>query len=160
MDARANQLTGEAEQPPVQFLTFVLASQPYAVPILTVQEIRRYTPATAIPSAPSYVLGVINLRGTVVPVFDLRLRFGTGTGEVDRLTVIIVVAVGTRHVGLVVDDVSKVLTIRPGAMQSPPELAQHIDISFIHGLVRDAEALVTVIDVERLIGPELGNIAA
>jgi purine-binding chemotaxis protein CheW len=160
MDARTNQLTSDAEQAQAQFLTFVLAGQPYAVPILVVQEIRRYTPATAIPSAPNYVLGVINLRGTVVPVFDLRLRFGTGAGAVDRLTVIIVVAVGTRHVGLVVDDVSKVLTIRPGAMQGPPGLAQHIDTSFILGLVRDGEALVTIIHVDRLIGPDLGNMAA
>jgi purine-binding chemotaxis protein CheW len=138
----------------------VLAGQPYAVPILSVQEIRRYSPATAIPSAPSYVLGVINLRGTVVPVFDLRLRFGVSAGNVDRLTVIIVVAVGARHVGLVVDDVSKVLTIEPGSMQNPPELAQHIDVSFILGLVRDSAALVTVVDVDRLLGPDLGNVAA
>ena len=158
MDARTNQLTSDAKS--AQLLTFVLAGQPYALPILAVQEIRRYSPATAIPSAPSYVLGVINLRGKVVPVFDLHLRFGMGAGDVDRLTVIIVVAVGTRHIGLVVDDVSKVLTIRPGAMQGPPELAQHIDTSFILGLVRDGEALVTIIDVERLIGPDLGNVAA
>ena len=153
-----NQLSSEAGSSNGQCLTFVLAGQPYAVPILAVQEIRRYAPPTAIPSVPSYVLGVMNLRGTVVPVFDLRLRFGLAEAPIDRLTVIIVVAVGRRSVGLVVDDVSKVLTIKPGELQAPPELASHIDISFVKGLARDGSALVTVLDVERLLAAELASI--
>jgi purine-binding chemotaxis protein CheW len=155
----ANQLSVGTSGSPEQCLTFVLGAQPYAVPILVVQEIRRYAPPTAIPGVPSYVLGVINLRGTVVPVFDLRLRFGLAEAPIDRLTVIIVVAVGARCVGLVVDDVSKVLTIKPGTLQAPPDLAGHIDISFVSGLVRDSDALVTLLDVERLLAPELGSLS-
>jgi purine-binding chemotaxis protein CheW len=148
--------TGAASSHPLQCLTFSLSGQRYAVPILSVQEIRRYAPPTALPGVPGHVLGVINLRGSVVPVFDLRLRFGCAQAPLDRLTVIIVVSVYTRHVGLVVDDVSKVLSIREGMMQPSPQLANHIDISFVSGLVRDGEALVTLLDIERLTADDLG----
>jgi purine-binding chemotaxis protein CheW len=139
-----------------QCLAFALGGQPYAVPILRVQEIRRYSAPTPLPNVPSYVLGVINLRGTVVPVFDLRLRFGLFEPTFDRLTVIIVVSVGQRHVGIVADDVSKVLTMDKGSFRPSPELASHIDISFVAGLMRDGDDLVTLIDVDRLLLPDLG----
>lgn len=139
-----------------QCLTFAVNGQPYAVPILTVQEIRRYAQPTSLPNVPSHVLGVINLRGTVVPVLDLRVRFGSRAPVIDRLTVILVVAVGARYVGLVADDVSKVLAIQEGALQPSPQLAQHIDISFVSGLVRDGKDLVTLLDVERLVVDDLG----
>ena len=140
-----------------QCLTFAVNGQPYAVPILSVQEIRRYAQPTSLPNVPSHVLGVINLRGTVVPVLDLRVRFGSHAPVVDRLTVIVVVAVGSRYVGLVADDVSKVLSIQEGALQPSPQLAQHIDISFVSGLVRDGKDLVTLLDVERLVADDLGG---
>jgi purine-binding chemotaxis protein CheW len=139
-----------------QCLTFSVNGQPYAVPILSVQEIRRYAQPTSLPSVPSHVLGVINLRGTVVPVIDLRVRFGGVAPPVDRLTVILVVTVGSRYVGLVADDVSKVLAIQDGALQPSPQLAQHIDISFVSGLVRDGGSLVTLLDVEKLVASDLG----
>jgi len=144
--------------PGMQCLTFSLGGQRYAVPILSVQEIRRYTPPTSLPSVPSHVLGVINLRGTVVPVFDLRLRFRCAEAPIDRLTVIIVVSVFGRHVGLVVDDVSKVLSLEEGMLQPSPQLASHIDISFVSGLVRDADTLVTLLDIEKLTADDLGVI--
>ncbi|MET0389277.1 MAG: chemotaxis protein CheW [Polyangiales bacterium] len=150
--------TSTATTPIVQCLTFSLGGQRYAVPILSVQEIRRYTAPTSLPSVPSYVLGVINLRGTVVPVFDMRLRFGCGEPTIDRLTVIIVVSVFGRHVGLVVDDVNRVLSIQEGALQPSPQLASHIDISFVSGLVRDGDALVTLLDIEKLTADDLGLI--
>jgi purine-binding chemotaxis protein CheW len=140
-----------------QCLTFAINGQPYAVPILSVQEIRRYVQPTSLPNVPSHMLGVINLRGTVVPVLDLRVRFGNHAPVVDRLTVILVVAVGARCVGLVADDVSKVLSIQEGMLQPSPQLAQHIDISFVAGLVRDAGELVTLLDVERLVADDLGG---
>jgi len=143
---------------PDQCLAFILGGQPYAVPILAVQEIRRYSPPTPLPSVPSYVLGVINLRGTVVPVFDLRLRFGIPNPSFDRLTVIIVVMVGQRYVGVVADDVSKVLTVQQGQIRPSPELGSHIDVSFVAGMVRDAESFVTLLDVDRLLSEDLGEI--
>jgi len=145
--------------PPVckQCLTFAVNGQPYAVPILMVQEIRRYSQPTSLPNVPSHVLGVINLRGSVVPVIDLRVRFGGYAPPPDRLTVIVVVALGSRYVGLVADDVSRVLSIENGALQPSPQLAQHIDISFVSGLVRDGKDLVTLLDVERLVADDLGG---
>jgi purine-binding chemotaxis protein CheW len=143
---------------PLQCLTFTLGGQRYAVPILSVQEIRRYAPPTALPAVPGHVLGVINLRGTVVPVFDLRLRFHCPEAPIDRLTVIIVVAVYGRHVGLVVDDVNKVLSVSDGMLQPSPQLASHIDISFVSGLVRDSDTLVTLLDIEKLTADDLGVI--
>jgi purine-binding chemotaxis protein CheW len=153
------QLTAStARQSPVQCLTFSLGGQRYAVPILSVQEIRRYAAPTSLPAVPSYVLGVINLRGTVVPVFDLRLRFACPEAPIDRLTVIIVVSVLGRHVGLVVDDVNRVLSIQEGMLQPSPQLASHIDLSFVSGLVRDGETLVTLLDIEKLTFEDLGII--
>jgi purine-binding chemotaxis protein CheW len=152
------QLSAHAAGPPQQCLTFALGGQLYAVPILSVQEIRRYSAPTSLPGVPGYVLGVINLRGSVVPVFDLRLRFACAAAPIDRLTVIIVVSVQGRHVGLVVDDVNKVVSIKDGMLQPSPQLAQHIDISFVAGLLRDADSLITLLDVERLVGAELGTL--
>jgi len=108
---------------PGQCLAFVVGGQPYAVPILVVQEIRRYSEPTVLPGVPPHVLGVINLRGTVVPVFDLRLRFGLGTAVFDRLTVTIIVVVGGRYVGIVADEVSKVMAPEVSAYREGPELA-------------------------------------
>jgi purine-binding chemotaxis protein CheW len=140
----------------MQCLTFALGGQRFALPILTVQEIRRYSAPTSLPAVPSHVLGVINLRGTVVPVFDLRLRFGCAEAPIDRLTVTIVVSVFGRHVGLVVDDVNNVISVQDGMLQPSPQLASHIDISFVAGLVRDGNALITLLDIEKLTADDLG----
>jgi purine-binding chemotaxis protein CheW len=147
-----------ASTPPLQCLTFLLGGQRYAIPILTVHEIRRYAAPTGLPGVPSHVLGVINLRGAVVPVFDLRLRFGCAAAPIDRLTVIIVVSVADRQAGLVVDEVNRVLSVKDGMLQPSPQLASHIDLSFVSGLIRDDDSLVTLLDVERLTAEDLGNI--
>ncbi len=138
-----------------QVLCFRLADQDYAVQILEVKEIRRFTPTTSVPDAPNYMLGVINLRGTVVPVFDLRMRFGTGEATVDPNTAVIVVTVGTRNVGLVVDSVTRVLNITDAMLRPVPQFAGSIDSSFLLGLIEAGEQLVTWLDVPRLLGAEL-----
>ena len=157
MDATALKPTGPTIGTE-QCLAFLLGGQPHAVPILSVQEIRRYSAPTPLPGAPPYVLGLINLRGTVVPVFDLRMRFGAHSPAYDRLTVIVIVVVGERHVGIVADDVSRVITLDPAQLRPSPPLAAHIDTSFVRGLLRDGEDLVTLLDVEGLLGPDLGNL--
>lgn len=151
--------TGVAHSRVAQCLAFSLGGQPYAVDILAVQEIRRYSTPTRMPTGPSHLAGVINLRGAVVPVFDLRLRFGLPEASFDRLTVIIVVALGARNVGLIVDDVSKVLHVQDGAIQPPPSLAEHIDSSFIAGLLRENDQLVTLLNIERLLSDDVGGMA-
>ena len=141
-----------------QYLTFLLDGEMYAIGILNIKEIIEYGNLTMVPMMPAFIRGVINLRGSVVPVIDLRVRFGGYAPPPDRLTVIVVVALGSRYVGLVADDVSRVLSIESGALQPSPQLAQHIDISFVSGLLRDGESLVTLLDVERLIADDLGAV--
>src|SRR5687768_11409893 len=114
-------LTGKAA--PNQCLTFRLGGQAYAVDILTVQEIRRYSPPTSLPDVPAYLCGVINLRGSVVPVIDMRIRFNL-QHAIDRLTVIIVVSVYSRSVGLIVDEVTSVLKLLPEAVRPAPNLSK------------------------------------
>lgn len=142
-----------------QCLTFMLRGYRYAVPILAVQEIRRYSAPTPLPNVPSYVLGLINLRGTVIPVFDLRLRFGNPDPTYDHLTVIVIVKVGERNVGIVADDVVKVIPMTRELVRPSPTMASHIDISFVLCLLRDGEDIVTLLDVGKLLGADLGAIA-
>ena len=137
-----------------QVLCFHLAGQEYAIDILQVCEIRRFVTPTALPDVPHYVLGVFNLRGTVVPVFDLRRRFGMDP-VLDRNTAIIVVTVGARTIGLVVDDVKRVQNVSPEMIRPTPPLAGSIDSSFLIGLIAAGDRLVTWLDVVQLLGADL-----
>jgi len=152
---RGTSVVSDARQPPHQVMCFRLAGQDYAVDILQVKEIRRFTATTALPDVPSYMLGVINLRGTVVPVFDLRMRFSIGDTTIDRNTAIIVVTVGARNVGLVVDEVTRVLNVSPEMLRPTPPLAGAVDTSFLLGLFDAGERLITWLDVPRLLRSDL-----
>jgi len=145
-----------AQGHPAQCMTFRLGGQSYAVDILMVQEIRRYTQPTSLPDVPRYLTGVINLRGAVVPVLDLRARFNLDA-PVDRLTVIIVVAIRGRSVGLVVDEVTSVVKVAPDAIRPTPALSRNVDASFIRGLIPTGDSLVTLLDVQLLVNDELGT---
>ena len=136
-----------------QFLTFELGQEEYGVPILNVQEIKGYAPVTPIPNTPAWVRGVMNLRGTIVPVIDLRLRLGMPAAEYGTFTVIIVLAVNTKVVGAIVDAVSDVLTIPDTDVQSP-DLAIGPDVRFIDGIARAADKLVILLDAEALLRQE------
>ena len=134
-----------------QFLTFVLGSEEYAIDILRVQEIRGYSAITAIPNTPAYIKGVMNLRGAVVPVVDLRAKFGMPATEYNKFTVIIVVMLGTRVTGLVVDAVSDVLNINRSDIEPPPELDTTVDLSCITGLAKAGPKLILLLDIERVV---------
>ena len=136
-----------------QFLTFALGDEEYGVPILNVQEIKGYAPVTPIPNTPAWVRGVMNLRGTIVPVIDLRLRLGMPLAEYGTFTVIIVLAVNAKVVGAIVDAVSDVLTIPDADVQSP-DLAIGPDVRFIDGIARAADKLVILLDAEALLRQE------
>jgi purine-binding chemotaxis protein CheW len=138
-----------------QYLTFGLGAEEYAIDILGVQEIKGYSLITPIPHAPPHIKGVINLRGTVVPVVGLRERFGMPAVEYDKFTVIIVVMVGTRVVGVVVDAVTDVLSLTRNDLQPPPELGAAVDTSFIRGIAKTAERLVIVLDAEAALSDAL-----
>jgi purine-binding chemotaxis protein CheW len=135
-----------------QFLTFRLADEEYGVEILRVQEIKGYSKITPLPNTPPEIKGVMNLRGTVVPIIDLRVRFGLRETEYNRFTVIIVVTVGTKIVGLVVDAVSDVLNVTSHDAVAAPDLGSGVDTSFITGIARAGERLITLLNVDRLVG--------
>jgi len=135
-----------------QFLTFTLQNEEYGIEILKVQEIKGFSKITPIPNAPHFVRGVMNLRGTVVPIIDLRARFSMTEKDYDQFTCIIVVNVGTRVVGLVVDTVSDVLNIPNDSIADPPELASVGDSSCITGMGKLGERIVMLLDTGRLVG--------
>jgi purine-binding chemotaxis protein CheW len=134
-----------------QFLTFRLGGEEYGVPILHVQEIKGYAPVTPIPNTPPWVRGVMNLRGTIVPVIDLRLRLGMPAADYGPFTVIVVLALGTTVVGAIVDAVSDVLTIPPSDVQAAPELALGVDARFVGGIAQAGDTLVILLDAEALL---------
>jgi purine-binding chemotaxis protein CheW len=137
-----------------QFLTFTLQNEEYGIEILKVQEIKGFSKITPIPNAPPFVRGVMNLRGTVVPIIDLRARFSMEDKDYDQFTVIIVANVGTRVVGLVVDTVSDVLNIPSEAIAAPPELASSSETSCITGMGKLGDRIVMLLDIARLVGAE------
>ena len=135
-----------------QFLTFRLGNEQFGLEILRVQEIKGYSAITPIPNAPSHVKGVMNLRGAVVPVVDLRLKFGMPEVEYTKFTVIILVTVNGKVVGLVVDAVSDVLTLGASDVAAPPIFDASVDTSFMTGLAKAGEALISLLDIDRVVG--------
>jgi purine-binding chemotaxis protein CheW len=134
-----------------QYLTFKLGREEYAIEILRVQEIRGHSRITPIPNTPAYVKGVINLRGTVVPVVDLRCRLGMPETSDMRFSAIVVVTVGTKIVGLFVDEVSDVADIQHSEVQAPPEFGAQADTRFIAGLVHVGERLIVLLSLDTIL---------
>jgi purine-binding chemotaxis protein CheW len=137
-----------------QFLTFNLGDELYGVDILRVQEIKGYTTVTKIPNTPSYIKGVLNLRGTIVPIVDLRTKFGLQTIEHTMFTVIVVVVVKEKVMGLVVDAVSDVLDIERKDVQAPPNFGARVDVSFMNGIGKAGDKLVTLLNIDRMLSDE------
>lgn len=146
-----------------QVLTFTLGEETYGVDILRVQEIRGYSTVTRIPQAPAHVLGVLNLRGSIVPIVDMRMRFSLERAEYTPLTVIIVLsvesAVGRRDFGVVVDGVSDVIDVAVGDIKPAPELGAHVSTEFIAGLAAVSGRMVMLLDIDQLIGGDVTGVA-
>lgn len=134
-----------------QFLTFQLGEELYGVDILRVQEIKGYTAVTKIPNTPSHIKGVLNLRGTIVPIVELRTKFGMPTIEYTMFTVIVVVVVKEKIMGLVVDAVSDVLNIDKKDIQPPPQFGAKVDVSFLNGIGKSGEKLIALLDMDKLL---------
>lgn len=138
-----------------QFLTFIVAGEEYGVDILCVQEIRGWESATPIPNAPAHIKGVINLRGTIVPIIDLRQCFGMESIEYTPITVVIVLKVSTdqgeRVMGIVVDAVSDVYSLAEKDMRTAPDIGNSLNTEFIKGLVNVDEKMVILLDIDRLL---------
>ncbi len=142
----------EAEGERLEFLTFRLGAESYGIEILKVQEIRGYVQPTAIANAPAFIKGVINLRGVIVPILDLRVKFALDEAGYDEFTVVIVLKVAGRVLGVVVDSVSDVVALGPEAIREPPEFAASVfDTQYITGLATVDSRLVILLDIEMLI---------
>ena len=134
-----------------QFLTFCLGDELYGVDIHRVKEIKGYTSVTKIPNMPSHIKGVLNLRGTIVPIIELRIMFGMATIDYTAFTVIIVVVVRDRIMGLVVDSVSDVLNINKKDIQLPPKFGEKVDVRFLNGIGNSGGKLIALLEMDRLL---------
>jgi purine-binding chemotaxis protein CheW len=137
-----------------QYLTVNLAHEEYGIDILAVREIRGWAPVTRIPQAPHYVLGVLNLRGAIVPVIDMRLRFGLAREEYNAATVTVIVTVVGRNFGVVVDAVSDVLDVPFDAIRPVPDMGTTVDTEYLKGLTATGERMVLLLDVDKLLQPQ------
>jgi purine-binding chemotaxis protein CheW len=144
--------TNQADAPAREFLTFRLGAESYGIEILKVQEIRGYETPTAIANAPAFIKGVINLRGVIVPVLDLRIKFRLPQATYDEFTVVIILNLAGRVVGVVVDSVSDVLTLAVDLIRPPPEFASAtFDTKYITGLATVDDRMLILLDIERLM---------
>jgi purine-binding chemotaxis protein CheW len=136
---------------PREYLTFRLGEEEYGIDILKVQEIRGYEQPTRIANAPSFIKGVVNLRGVIVPIVDLRLKFNLGSAEYNDFTVVIILNLGARVVGIVVDSVSDVMELAPEQIRPAPEVGASVEADFITGLGTLNDRMLILIEIERLM---------
>lgn len=144
-------VVAEEEQMASEYLTFRLGEEEYAIDILKVQEIRGYESPTAIAYAPAFIKGVINLRGIIVPIVDLRIKFGLGTVDYTPFTVVIILNVAKRVIGIVVDSVSDVTSLSSGQIRQAPDFSASFDTKYILGLASIDKRMLIITDIERLM---------
>ena len=145
--ARENTAAG----PSRELLTFTLGREEYGIDILKVQEIRGYDAVTSIANAPEFIKGVINLRGIIVPIVDMRIKFKLGNVTYDGTTVVIILNVANRVVGMVVDGVSDVITLQADQIKPPPEFGASLDTRYLQGLGTVGDRMLILVDIEKLI---------
>lgn len=142
-----------------EYLTFTLGEEEYAIDILKVQEIRGYDAVTRIANTPEYIKGVINMRGVIVPVVDMRLKFHLGNATYDQFTVMIILNLGQRIVGMVVDSVSDVIGLNPEEIRPAPDFGSTFDTQYLIGLASVGDRMAIVVDIEKLMtSQEMGLI--
>ncbi|MCZ4271633.1 chemotaxis protein CheW [Maritalea porphyrae] len=135
----------------IQLIAFSIGEQAYGVEITTVREIRAWNGATPLPNTREFVRGVVNLRGTIVPIFDLRARFGAGVTEATKTHVVVVLAVGEKWIGILVDAVSDILTVQKSDIHAVPE-GENMDSELLNGIVTHDSRMVGLIDLEAVVG--------
>ncbi|MFJ7565983.1 chemotaxis protein CheW [Herminiimonas sp. NPDC097707] len=147
-----------------EFLAFTLGKEEYGIDILKVQEIRGYETVTRIANAPEFVKGVVNLRGIIVPIVDMRIKFNLGEPTYDQFTVVIILNIGGRVVGMVVDSVSDVITLSPEQIKPAPEMGTAFNTDYLIGLGTLDERMLILVDIDKLMSSEemglIENIAA
>ncbi len=137
-----------------EYLTFSLGSEEYGMDILKVQEIRGYDAVTQIANTPDFIKGVINLRGVIVPIVDLRMKFRLGVADYNNFTVVIIINVLGKVIGLVVDGVSDVVALTADQIKQAPEMGTAVDTRYIDGLGTVNDQMLILVDMERLMGSE------
>ncbi|HYH23227.1 MAG TPA: chemotaxis protein CheW [Azospirillum sp.] len=141
-----------------QYVTFTVGNEEYGVNILSVREIRGWTPESRLPNLPDYVRGVINLRGIIIPIFDLRARFGGGATEVTKRHVVVVIQIGERTRGILVDAISDILAIGHDEIKPPPDVdSGMVDAEYLSGLYTADHRMVTLLNVEKLFSADAGG---
>jgi len=140
-----------------EYLTFRLDQEEYGIDILKVQEIRGYEPPTRVADAPPFIKGVVNLRGTIVPIVDMRLKFNCSKADYDAFTVVIILNLRQRIVGIVVDSVSDVMELPPDSIKAAPDIDSMIDSGAVTGLGSLGDRMLILLDIERLMSaPDMG----
>ncbi|HRE15087.1 MAG TPA: chemotaxis protein CheW [Usitatibacteraceae bacterium] len=134
-----------------EYLSFRLGAEEYGIDILKVQEIRGYESVTRIANSPPFIKGVVNLRGTIVPIVDMRIKFGLGDPEYNAFTVVIILNVAHRVVGIVVDSVSDVIELSAEQVRPAPEFNAGVDAGYINGLGTAGERMLILVDIEKLM---------
>lgn len=143
-----------------EYLTFRLDQEEYGIDILKVQEIRGYERPTRIANAPEFIKGVVNLRGTIVPIVDMRLKFNCAKAEYDAFTVVIILNLRSRIVGIVVDSVSDVMELPPESLKAAPEMDSMIDSAAVVGLGSVGDRMLILLDIEKLMsGLDMGLVS-
>ena len=155
-----NNISGNSEDTAGhEFLAFTLGAEEYGIDILKVQEIRGYENPTRIANAPAFIKGVINLRGLIVPIVDMRIKFDLGEANYDNLTVVIILNIGGRVVGMVVDSVSDVTTLNPEQIKPAPSMASALDTTYLIGLGTVDERMLILVEIDKLMSSsEMGLI--
>lgn len=134
-----------------EYLTFTLGKEEYGIEILKVQEIRGYEAVTRIANAPEFIKGVVNLRGTIVPIVDMRIKFSLGEAEYNQFTVVIILNVAGRVVGMVVDSVSDVIQLTADQIRPAPDFSSAFDTKYITGLGTIDNRMLILVDIEKLM---------
>ena len=138
----------------LEFLSFTLGEEEYGIDIQKVQELRGYDAVTRIANVPQFIKGVVNLRGIIVPIIDMRIKFDLGTPSYDQFTVVIVLNIGGRVVGMVVDSVSDVITLSPEQIKPAPEMGSVLDTDYLIGLGTLDERMLILVDIDRLMSSD------
>lgn len=154
METMTNSSKKQVESAAGEYLTFVLGGEEYGIEILKVQEIRGYDTVTKIANTPSFIKGVINLRGRIVPIVDLRIKFNLENKQYDEFTVVIILNLRGRVVGIVVDGVSDVMDLPAEHIREVPDLVSNIDTQYILGLGSVEERMLILIDIEKLMNSQ------
>ena len=150
----ASQADATAGAKPLEFLSFTLGEEEYGIDIQKVQELRGYDAVTRIANAPAFIKGVVNLRGIIVPIIDMRVKFDLADPSYDQFTVVIILNIGGRVVGMVVDSVSDVITLTPEQIKDAPQMGSLLDTDHLIGLGTVGERMLILVDIDRLMSSE------